>query len=339
MRISAAIVNLNQREYTLACVGSVLDALQVVDGPSEVVVVDNGSTDGSNEALRATFPQVRLIEMGANVGFPKAAATAVRASSGKWILFVNNDATIERDAVALMLAAGESDPSVGSVAATIVFADGSNTINSAGFVVDRLGVAHERRLGEQVEAVDSVLLEIFGASGGGALFRRQMLDDIGGIDDSFFIYLEDVDVAWRARAHGWRALLQPRAIVHHHHSATTGHTSDLKYYHVGLNRVRILAKNASTRHLVQHGVGMIAYDLCYIAYAALVDRTAAPLRGRLEGLRQWRRYRRSLTATLDPAALPPAAGLRAALSRRRAWMASSSGAQPSAVPSTHGSRS
>jgi GT2 family glycosyltransferase len=332
VQISAAIVNLNQREYTLACVESVLAALDAVDGPTEVVVVDNGSTDGSNEALRASFPQVRLIEMDENVGFPTAAATAVRASTSNWILLVNNDATIEPDAVDLMLSAGESDPSIGSVAAMIVFADGSNRINSAGFVVDRLGVAHERLLGRPIQACDSGPVEVFGASGGGALFRRQMLDDIGGIDESFFIYLEDVDVAWRARARGWRALLEPRAIVHHHHSATTGHTSDLKYYHVGLNRVRVLAKSASTRHLLRYGPAIIAYDLCYIAYATVVDRTTAPLRGRLHGVAEWRRYRRLRSATLDPATLPRPAGLRAALSRRRAWMVSSSGVNHPAAP-------
>ncbi|MDQ6775575.1 MAG: glycosyltransferase family 2 protein [Actinomycetota bacterium] len=325
MRITAAIVNFNQRAHTLECVESILASFRAVDGPTQVVVVDNGSADGSNDAVRARFPQVCLIEMGANVGFSSAAARAVRETAGDWVLMINNDATIAPDAVELMLSAGEAHPSIGSVAATIVFADGSSMINSAGFMVDRLGVAHERLLGEYSDILEPGVVEVFGASMGGALLRRTMLEDIGGIDDSFFMWLEDVDVAWRGRSRGWRAVHQPRAVIHHHHAATAGHTSDLKYYHVGLNRVRVLAKNMSTPQLLTYAPAIVAYDAAYIAYVALADRTTAPLRGRLRGIAEWRCYRRARPAANTSAALAPVAGLRAALGRRRAWMARSSG--------------
>ncbi len=69
------------------------------------------------------------------------------------------------------------------------------------------------------------MTEVFGACGGGGLMRRAMLDDIGGFDDSFFLYLDDADVAWRGQMRGWRCLYAPAAVVHHHHSATTVHCS------------------------------------------------------------------------------------------------------------------
>ena len=161
---------------------------------------------------------------------------------------------------------------------------------------------------------------MFGASGGASIMRRAMLDEVGGLDESFFLYLEDVDVAWRARIAGWRALYAPRALAHHHHSLTTKHGSPFKYYYVGLNRVRLLAKNASTRHLVLYGIPIVAYDAAYVLFALATDRTLAPLRGRLRGLREWRAYR------VDPPSagtvtLEPVRGLRAALGRRRAWLA------------------
>jgi GT2 family glycosyltransferase len=151
-----------------------------------------------------------------------------------------------------------------------------------------------------------------------------MLVDIGGIDETFFMYLEDLDVAWRARAHNWRSLYVPQAVARHHHSLTSRHGSDFKYFHVGLNRVRALAKNASTSHLMRYALPMIAYDLAYVAFVAVIDRSLAPLRGRLRGLREWRRYRRAVTVR-DSSGLEPVRGLRAALSRRDVWISQSAG--------------
>ncbi len=102
----------------------------------------------------------------------------------------------------------------------------------------------------------------------------------------------------------------------HHHGATIGHGSSLKYFHVGLNRVRTLAKNADSGQLLRHGPAMIGYDIAYVTYAALTDRTLAPLRGRVKGVREWRSYRRAGAPTRGPVELAPTRGLRAALGRR-----------------------
>lgn len=318
MLVSAIVVNLNQREKLLECVASLERALERVPGGTDITVVDNGSTDDSVAALRTAHPGVRVIETGSNLGFPTAVGIGLRATEGEWVLLLNNDATIEADGVVELLAAAEDRSDVGSVAAQLRFADGSERINSAGFGVDRLGVAYERQVGEPAEPAEGPPREVFGASGGASIFRRRMLDDVGGVDESFFIYLEDVDLAWRARAHGWITLYAPRAVAHHHHSFTTKHGSPFKYYHVGLNRIRILAKNATTRQLLRYGVPMAAYDLAYVLFVLFTDRTIAPLRGRLRGSREWRRYRqRQGRAEVE---LEPIRGLRAALRRRRVWL-------------------
>jgi GT2 family glycosyltransferase len=235
------------------------------------------------------------------------------------VLLLNSDATIEEGAVSTMLRAAAISGDIGSVAAQMRFKDGPETVNSAGIVVDRLGIAYDRLLGASPERAAEPA-EVFGASGGACLLRRAMLDDVGGFDETFFLYMEDADLAWRARMRGWRALYEPGAVVRHRHSATTRHGSDLKYFHVGLNRVRMLAKNATTSQLLRYGLAMAAYDIGYVLIVAGSHRTLAPLRGRLRGVAEWRRYRRRGQGRVA-VELAPVGGIRAALARRAVWTA------------------
>lgn len=317
-RVSAIVVNHRRPEMTSACLEALHAALERIDGGSEIVVVDNGSGDDSCEVIRRAAPEATLVELGENVGFAAGAAAGVNRSAGEWVLLVNNDVMVEPDAVVSLLAAGDHAADVGSLAAQMRFASDPSVINSAGIGVDRLGIAYDRLLGAPVSDSETRPVEVFGASGGAAMHRRSMLDDVGGIDESFFFALEDADLAWRARMRGWRCLYAPRALAYHRHGATGSHRSDLKYFHVGLNRVRTLAKNADRGLLLRYGAGMLAYDLAYVACAGIADRTLAPLRGRLRGLREWRAYRRAGTGR-RPVELAPVRGLRAALGRRSVW--------------------
>jgi GT2 family glycosyltransferase len=318
VHLSAVIVNRDAEGLLRECLLSLREALRATGLKTEIVVSDNDSRDGSRAMLRREFPDVALVENDANLGFPAAVNAALPRTTGEWIVLLNNDATIDRAALQRVFA--EPLPAdVGAVAMQMRFAARPDLVNSAGIGLDVLGIAYDRFLGEPVAAAGTERSEVFGACGGAAVLRRAMLDDIGGIDSDIFLYLDDVDVAWRARMAGWRVLYVPDAVVWHHHSATTSHGSDLKYFHVGRNRVRLLARNAHRRQLLRHGPAMLAYDLAYVAYVAAVDRSLAPLRGRLAGLREWRALRAEGAARRRPLALERRRGLRAALRRRRAW--------------------
>ena len=118
---------------------------------------------------------------------------------------------------------------------------------------------------------------------------------------------------------GWTCLLAPGAIGVHRHSATLGHGSRAKHLHVGRNRVRMLAKNASGRQLRRKLPAIVAYDLLYVAAAAVADRTLAPLLGRLQGIGDWRAYRSAGLSQRREIELSPAPGVRAARRRARTY--------------------
>jgi len=299
VRLSAIIVAFGKEDLLRGCLESIEAALARVDGETELIVVVNDHKT--------------------NLGFAGGVAAGLADARGEWIALVNDDCTVEPDALTELLAAAQGRPEVGSVAAQVRFAGDERMINSAGLEIDELGVARERRLGEPVAAIDGETVEVFGASATLALYRRAMLDALGGLDASFFAYLEDADLAWRARMAGWRCVLAPRAIGVHRHSATLGHGSKAKHLNVGRNRVRMLAKNASSRQLRRRLPAIVAYDLLYVVHAAFADRTLAPLAGRLRGIGDWRTYRQAGRAQRREIELSPAPGVRAARRRTRAY--------------------
>jgi GT2 family glycosyltransferase/glycosyltransferase involved in cell wall biosynthesis len=319
--VSTIVVNHERRDLLSMCLHSLERALDAVKEDTELVVVDNGSQDGSVDLVRERFPEVKLVSLERNEGFAGGVSRGIAASKGEWIAVFNNDTTIEADAIAVMLDAGRLHPQVGSVAAQMRFADRRGVLNSAGLELDRLGIAADRLVGTRIDELhESDPYEVFGATGGGALFRHRMLEQVGGFDESFFAFFEDADLAWRAQAHGWRAVYAPRAVVYHHHSATAQHGSPAKLYLVGRNRVRTLAKNASNGMLVLNGPWMLAYDAAYVLYASVSGRTLAPLKGRLDGLREWRAYRRAGEPHRRPLSLRRPLGFRRALRRHRGYV-------------------
>ncbi len=343
--LSVVVVAFRQREPLIACLEAVTRAAEEVEhaestaatadpllappgagrpsagnGPLvELVVVDNGDLA---DLVRSVSPQARVLEPGRNLGFAGGAQLGIEAARGEWVALVNDDATLRPDSLLALLRAGRADARIGAVAAQIRFQRDPARINSAGIEVDSLGVASERLAGQPAtEAQDPC--EVFGASACVALYRAQMLAQVGGLDRRFFAYQEDVDLAWRARAAGWRAVYEPGAIAYHRGSASTGEGSAAKYYLVGRNRVWLLARNATTGQLLRALPGILLYDLAYIIYVALTDRTLAPLRGRAAGLRSWRARRAERSGSRSEIALGSArSGWLGALRQHLAYRSS-----------------
>jgi GT2 family glycosyltransferase len=205
----------------------------------EVIVVDN-----SGQALvrkNATAPGARIIENARNVGFGSAINQGVQASTSPFIATLNDDAVAHPEWLDSLIRALEHRPDAGMCASQVRLF-GEDRLDSAGMLVARDGSSKQRGHGRPPEDFP-VAEEVLMPSGSAALYRRAMLDEIGGFDDDFFLYCEDTDLGLRARWAGWRCLYEPRAVVEHHYSHSAGRASPLKAYFVERNRLFVLVKN------------------------------------------------------------------------------------------------
>jgi GT2 family glycosyltransferase len=290
-QVAVVIVNWDGLHHLQGCLPA-LFAQTFTD--FEVVLVDNGSSDGSVEWVEARFPQVRLIRNEANVGFAMANNQAIRATRTEFIATLNNDTRVEPGWLAALVAAAESASSVGMVASKMLFADRPGMINSAGIALDPVGIAWDRLGGNTDDPGEKDPVEVFGPCAGAALYRRTMLDQIGLFDEDFFAYMEDVDLAWRARLAGWRCLYAPVARVTHVHSATGVEGSPFKSRLLGRNKVWLIAKNYQpTGRLLAHLPLILLYDLAAVLFALVARGNVHNLLGRLDGIvglpRAWRK--------------------------------------------------
>jgi len=243
------IVNWNSRQDLLDCLASVEGQRRADD---EVIVVDNGSEDGSREAVAERYPAVHVIATGENLGFAEGCNRGLAEANAAWIFTLNNDSTLAEGALeVLRSAAAQAAADVGMLQSCIVFRDRPDRINSAGVLVYADGLAEDRGFGESVD-LHTEPEEIFFPTAGAALYRRAMLDQLetsaGVFDRNYFMYYEDADLGWRARLAGWRAFYVPDArVVHAFQGSAVRHGSDFVLAQCRINRIRTLLKNASWR--------------------------------------------------------------------------------------------
>jgi GT2 family glycosyltransferase len=250
----------------------------------EVIVVDGASTDDTAGLLARAYPDVRRLHLRRNAGFAGNVNAGLRAARGEIACLFNNDARAEPDWVAACVETLTAHPSIGSVASKVLYADG-RTINSAGDLFCRDGAARQRGAGEPDGPRWNQLEPVFGAMGGAAAYRRAMLADVGLLDEAFFMYLEDVDLAFRAQLLGWSCVYQPRARVYHRGGASGG--GKLASFYNGRNLIRLLAKDLPSGLVPRMLPAILRYQARRAREAMAAWRgpaARATLRGQLCGL-------------------------------------------------------
>jgi GT2 family glycosyltransferase len=249
--VSVVVVNWNSREDLALCLASLTEQ---TCRSLEVIVVDNGSTDGSVELVRSQFPDYTLLEAGENLGFAEGCNRGIAAAHGEWIALLNNDAIADpRWAETLVEAAERAEPSCGMLQSTMFFLDRPGVINSVGLRLTRTGCGLDLLEGKSLPIVG--VDQIFCPTGGAALYRRSMLEAIrlpvGYFDREYFMYSEDFDLGWRARLAGWTGQLVPDSIVRHRRQGSTARRGRAWFVVITrTNRLRTLVKNGSWRFLV-----------------------------------------------------------------------------------------
>jgi GT2 family glycosyltransferase len=205
----------------------------------EVIVIDNS---GAGLVRRnGTAPGVRVLENTANAGFGGAINQGIDASSGRYVATLNDDAVAHPRWLEALVCALERRPDAGMCASQVRLF-GEPRLDSAGMLMARDGSSKQRGQGRPPEDFP-VAEEVLFPSGSAALYRRAMLEDVGGFDADFFLYCEDTDLGLRARWRGWKCLYAPDAVVEHHYSHSAGGASPLKAYYVERNRLFVVAKN------------------------------------------------------------------------------------------------
>jgi GT2 family glycosyltransferase len=221
-------VNWNSRDDTLACLAAVTAQASALE--ATVTLVDNGSTDGSIAAVKRRFPDVRLLPLGRNFGFTGGLAAALARSPGRNVIFLNNDAIPEEGWLGAFVEAIES-------AADDVVSVGGKIVDPGGQLVDFIGgvmtfdghaFQNSFRYPLSSAAEPQRGAEILFACGGNMISRRDALLSLGGFDDDYFAYLEDVDFGWRTWLSGKRVTYEPRAVVRHKSSATSNRLGDFE---------------------------------------------------------------------------------------------------------------
>lgn len=274
-----AIPNWNGLHLLLPC----LRALQVQTFQDfEIIVVDNGSTDGSKEWL-ASQKQVRIVQNDRNVGFAAAMNQALAAARGQFFVTLNNDTLATPRFLEALLYPLQRMPEVASVSGLLVWQHAPEVIASAGITIHTDGSATDYLLGMPVSA--AVDREVFGPSAGAAAYRTNTLRTVGGFDAAYFAYLEDVDLAWRLRLLGNRSWLAASAAVLHAHSATARHLSPMKRFLLSRNRIRVIVRCIPISILVKWWPHIIKYDVL-ATLEGFIRRDWPRLRGRTAGLLQ-----------------------------------------------------
>ncbi|MBM3154542.1 MAG: glycosyltransferase family 2 protein [Chloroflexi bacterium] len=288
--ISVIIVNWNGKQHLDDCLSS-LRRQTFTD--FEIIMVDNGSTDDSVAYVQSAFPEVQIISLPINTGFCVGNNCGIRAAQGGYIALLNNDTEVDPHWLEELYRALESTPQAGFCASKILLFDQRNILDSAGDYYSCYGAAGKiGRLKPDQRLYDQAK-EVFGASGAAAIYRRAMLEEIGLLDEDFFMIYEDVDLSFRAQLMGYSCLYVPTARVYHKVNASVGFISDRYIYYGHRNVEYVYMKNMPSPILVEYLPIHILYTAVAFVFFAMKRKVSVFVRSKVDAFKSlpivWRK--------------------------------------------------
>ena len=283
--ISIIIVSWNGKKFLSEC----LDGLrQQTYQEFSVILVDNGSNDGSIDFVNRNYPEVRTIALSKNVGFSAANNIALQTVQTKYVALLNNDTVSHSLWIKSLVEALESHPEAGFAASKMLLYDNPETIDRAGDTYTRAGTGLLRGRGESGSKYNEQEW-IFGACAGAALYRTLMLNDIGLFDEDFFLLYEDVDLSFRAQLKGYKCLFVPEAVVYHKASSSIVYDSPISVYYSHRNLEWVYIKNMPS-DLVLKTIWLHAiYDIAAFFFFAANGRIKEFIKAKWDALKGMKR--------------------------------------------------
>jgi GT2 family glycosyltransferase len=254
----------------------------------EVIIVDNGSTDGSQDYIRGEFPNVYLISLDQNYGFCRGNNIGIKAAKGEYIVLLNNDTVVEKDWLQKLYECMQSDPEIGFCASKLLSYTERHLLDAAGDGFSICGAGYKRAYLEEAELYDRDEF-VFGACAGAAMYKKEMLDKIGLLDEDFFVAYEDSDLSFRAQLAGYKCKYASQAKVYHKINSTLGKLSDFYVFYGHRNVEYAYYKNMPGKLIFRSIIPHLAYNFLALAYFTKKGKMLSFIKAKLDFLRNIRK--------------------------------------------------
>lgn len=278
--VTVVIPNYNGREFLSEC----FDSLKAQNVDLKVVVVDNGSDDGSADYIKKYYPEFDLTVNGENKGFAAAVNQGITSTNTDYVFLMNNDVVLEENCIENLQKCIEKDSKIFAVSSKMIQYGDRGKIDDAGDEYTLLGWTKKVGNGKSTDLY-SEEREIFSACAGASLYRRSVFDEIGFFDENFFAYMEDVDISYRARIHGYKCVYCPDAHVYHVGSATSGSKyNSFKIRLAARNNVYVAYKNMPLPQLAVNMIFLVPGFLIKYLFFLRINHGSDYITGLREGL-------------------------------------------------------
>lgn len=253
MRASIIVVAYNSRAELGPCLASIIAQMTEQD---ELIVVDNGSSDGSADFVQQHYPQARLIRC-TNIGYAGGNNWGAARAQGEFLVILNPDTVARPGAIDALLAPLQHADDIAMTTACIVFMDCPDVVNTCGNTMHYTGLTYCRGAGRPMREFRAAA-DVDAVSGAAFAIRRSVFAALGGFDEQFFMYVEDTDLSWRARVAGYRCLYVPQAVIMHAYQPAY---SPRKAFYLDRNRHMMLLKNLDSRMYWRLLTGLILAEI------------------------------------------------------------------------------